>query len=261
MSSSRQRASTFSPKHPEAALCERTRLVDVYSLGLIDRPGGDMYREVIETVARMCDVPMAAFSLVDFDRQWFVAGVGLETCQTPRRGSFCDHAIRQSDVFVVEDALLDPRFVAHPMVVQAPGIQFYAAQTIFGPNKQPVGTLCILDTKPRDLTMTQLQTLRRYARDIEHTFGGRVLDAEQARRHQMRGMLASTRCNIDWLAERADTLEDREAFADIKETLDILTGLVDSPLSYESLGEDTTEWELDVEAETWEVAPEERTGL
>jgi diguanylate cyclase (GGDEF)-like protein/PAS domain S-box-containing protein len=94
-------------------------------------------------------VPMAMVSFVERDRQVFLAKVGLDVCETGRDVSFCAHAIRGSDIFVVLDATLDPRFSRNPLVTGEPHIRFYAGAPLTGPHGQTMGTLCIVDSKPR----------------------------------------------------------------------------------------------------------------
>jgi GAF domain-containing protein len=89
-------------------------------------------------------------SMVDRDRQWFKSTIGIEMCETPRDVSFCAHAITKSATLVVPDALRDPRFVDNPLVVGHPYIRFYAGAGLRLPYGQVVGTLCIMDRRPRE---------------------------------------------------------------------------------------------------------------
>lgn len=107
---------------------------------------------------------MAVVNLVDTRRQFFLAEVGLGVRETPLDTSFCGHAILEEDVLVVPDARRDPRFDGNPLVHGTAGLQFYAGAVLKTPDGQPVGTMCVLDTKPRQLTALQIDMLRFLAR-------------------------------------------------------------------------------------------------
>jgi len=118
------------------------------------------YEEIAYLAATICGTPIAAVSLVDDDRQWFKAIVGLDTRQTPRRMSFCAHAIlNPSDLLVVEDATRDPRFIDNDLVLDAPNIRFYAGAPLVTPEGLPLGTLCVISPEPRKLTEEQRRAL------------------------------------------------------------------------------------------------------
>ena len=103
---------------------------------------------------------MSLVSLVDRDRQWFKARIGIDAPEGPREGAFCDHAIRRHEVFLVEDARLDSRFAGQPMVVSAPHVRFYAGAPLIAPSGDIIGTLAVLDRVPRRLSEGQVSALR-----------------------------------------------------------------------------------------------------
>ena len=124
---------------------------------------------VFDTLARMaseaCGVPVALLSLIDAERQWFKANVGLPGVnETPRDVAFCDHAIRADEVFEVHDATVDPRFAANPLVTGAPDIRFYAGAPLVLAGGERVGTLCVIDRQQRSLSPAQRQQLQQLAR-------------------------------------------------------------------------------------------------
>ena len=97
-------------------------------------------------------MPVALVTLVDEDRQWFKSCVGTTECETSREVSFCAHALKRKDVMVVPDALADPRFADNPMVVGGPRVRFYAGAPLHILGGHCIGTLCIIDNRPRQLT-------------------------------------------------------------------------------------------------------------
>ncbi|WP_229413220.1 PAS domain S-box protein [Massilia alkalitolerans] len=122
------------------------------ALHLLDTPPEPVFDRVTRLASRMLDVPMAMFSLVDADRQWFKSRVGMESAETPREYAFCAHAIGMSTPLVVQDALEDGRFSDNPLVNGPPRIRFYAGVPIRTTAGLAIGTLCALDTRPRTLS-------------------------------------------------------------------------------------------------------------
>jgi signal transduction histidine kinase len=136
---------------------EERRLEALNSFSVLDTPPEPIFDQVTRGVARLFDVPIALVSLIDRDRQWFKSCYGLEAKQTRRSVAFCGHAILQNTVMVVPDALADPRFESNPLVVGPPGIRFYAGAPLVTSDGYPLGTLCIIDTKPRDAMTAEQQ--------------------------------------------------------------------------------------------------------
>jgi diguanylate cyclase (GGDEF)-like protein len=143
---------------PEAA-----RLEALYQLDILDTEAEQEYDDLTSLAAMICNTPMALFTLVDRDRQWVKSKIGLTLEQTPRCESICTHTIEQGDLFIVEDAACDARFCHLPLVRE--GIfRFYAGASVFSPDGYNVGSLCVLDTRPRKLTEDQKMALRMLAR-------------------------------------------------------------------------------------------------
>jgi GAF domain-containing protein len=129
---------------------EAKRLSALRELLILDTPPEERFDRISAFAAKEFDVPIALVSLVDQDRQWFKSSFGLDDMQeSPRDTSFCGHAVAMSRTLVVSDALADPRFVDNPMVVGHPYIRFYAGALLRLPYGQVVGTLCIMDRRPR----------------------------------------------------------------------------------------------------------------
>ena len=145
---------------PPAADPESLRLAELRAYGVLDITPEQALDELTRLATRLFRVPVALVSLVDEHRQWFMSRVGVDFTETPREQAFCAHAIRGSEVMVVEDAQRDPRFDANPLVTQAPGIRFYAGAPLFTPTGQALGTLCVIDTLPRQFGADEREALQ-----------------------------------------------------------------------------------------------------
>lgn len=137
---------------------EQVRVKALHDLDLLDTPAEERFDRVVRLAQRLFDVPMVAVNLIDADRQWTKAGIGIAG-QTPRSESFCSQAIEQADQMVVVDATADERFRDNPQVTGAPHIRFYAGQPLTTSGGQRVGVLCLVDDKPRDLDEMERQLL------------------------------------------------------------------------------------------------------
>jgi PAS domain S-box-containing protein len=153
---------------PPSLLYEEKRLQALHRYGILDTSPESEYDGIVQLAARLCGVPIALISLVDRDRQWFKANVGLPgVMETERCVSFCAFAIEQEHVFVVEDATRDARFAASPLVAGAPFIRFYAGVPIQSEEGYHLGTLCVIDRAPRVLSEEQCQGLFALKRQVE----------------------------------------------------------------------------------------------
>lgn len=149
----------MSPKQsPET---EAKRLLTLQLLGVLDTAPEEEFDAIVQAAALLCDAPVSLISLIDKDRQWFKANHGLDgVSETPRNVSFCTHAILDDEPLVVPDATADPRFLDNPLVTGSPHIRFYAGVPLLFENGEKVGTICVIDSKPRQLTETQTAILR-----------------------------------------------------------------------------------------------------
>ena len=150
----------------DAAMIEIERLRALHDLQLLDTPPEADFDELVHLAAQICDAPISLMSIVDAQRQWFKASVGLAERETSRQVSFCAHAIQQPNLFVVEDARRDERFAGNPLVAGDPGIRFYAGMPLVLPDGHAIGTLCVIDTVPRTLTETQKSALAVLAKQL-----------------------------------------------------------------------------------------------
>lgn len=149
---------------------EPERLRALHALRILDTPREERFDIFIRLARRLLDVPIAAISLVDADRQWFKAIEGLDATETPREVSFCAHAILTPDrPCVVEDARADPRFADNPVVVHAPYLRFYAGMPLRTASGHAVGGLCVADTEPRRLDLGGMGALADLARGVVET--------------------------------------------------------------------------------------------
>lgn len=153
---------------PETPTNEAERLKELRSLGLLDRAGEERFDRITRLAQRLFGVSTALVRLVDNDRQWFKSRVGLNVAETSRDISFCGHAILSDDVMMVPDATKDERFSDNPLVVGSPDIRFYAGCPIAGPGGAKLGTLCLIDQHPRELSVEELQSLRDLAEMVEN---------------------------------------------------------------------------------------------
>ena len=141
---------------------EQARLRVLQKLQILDTPPERHYDELTHLAATCCDAPIALVTLIDEDRQWFKAKVGVDVDATPRDWAICDHAIRQDQTFVVQDASQDPRFRDSPLVTGAPQFRSYAGAQLKTEGFN-LGTLCVVGCEPRTLSDNQrsrLETLR-----------------------------------------------------------------------------------------------------
>jgi GAF domain-containing protein len=145
---------------------EKKRLNVLWQYEVLDTVPEEVFDDLTELAARICEAPMALISLVDEDRQWFKSKVGITISETSRDLSFCSYAITQSDLFIVPDASRDERFATNPLVVSGLKIRFYAGAPLITPDGHALGTLCVIDKVPRKLRREQEQALRILARHV-----------------------------------------------------------------------------------------------
>lgn len=146
-------------KIPDIPPEEERRLRTLKGMDILDSPQEDRFDRLTRIAKRLFDVPIALVSLVDEDRQWFKSCLGLDTLETPRDISFCGHAILGNEIFIVDDTSKDDRFQDNPLVLDEPYIRFYAGCPIKAMDGSKIGTICIIDREPRQLSGEDVQIL------------------------------------------------------------------------------------------------------
>ena len=145
---------------------EAERLTALHRYRILDTPAESIFDDLTRLVAQVCGTPIAVLSLLDAERQWFKSKVGLTETQTPRDISFCTHVIQQRKLFVVNDATADKRFAQNKRVVGEPLIRFYAGMPLLTPDGYAIGTLCVMDRVPRQITPEQAEALRTLTQQV-----------------------------------------------------------------------------------------------
>jgi diguanylate cyclase (GGDEF)-like protein len=142
-------------------------LIFLKKSNLLDTPIQDSFERITRLTKRIFNVPIVAFTLVDADRQWFKSTQGLNICETARDVSFCAHALNQEGMMIVNNALLDERFIDNPLVLTDPFIRFYAGYPVYSEDRVKIGTICIIDTIPKNLSEADLEPLKDMAALLE----------------------------------------------------------------------------------------------
>ena len=162
---------------PTNAQTEKRRLNVLWQYEVLDTIPEQLFDDLTELAAVICEAPIALISMVDERRQWFKSRFGTTLEETSRDVSFCAYAINQPDLFIIPDATQDERFAKNPLVTSDPKIRFYAGAPLITPDGYGLGTLCVIDQVPRELRPDQKQALRILARHA-------VLQLELRRRTQ-----------------------------------------------------------------------------
>lgn len=155
----------------QTAAAELSRLGKLAEYQVLDTPPEKEFDEIVQVAASLLGTPMSTVSLIDRGRRWFKARYGVDVAETPREHAFCAHAIQGDNVYVINDATKNPLFAENPFVTGAPDIRFYPGVPLITSDNFRLGTLCVIDTAPRDggLRSDQEKTLTLLARIVLNT--------------------------------------------------------------------------------------------
>lgn len=190
---------------------EAQRLKVLWQYDVLDTVPEEVFDELTDLAAHICEAPIALISLVDEKRQWFKSRVGLSARETSRDISFCAHAILQNGLFIVADATKDPRFKKNPLVTGGDKIRFYAGVPLKSPDGYALGTLCVLDKKPRQLRTEQRRALLVLARHVETQLELRrhAKELSEARQHGDRQRAELARAQVEIVRLRNELAKAR----------------------------------------------------
>lgn len=207
------------PLLPPPDETRRQAALDAYAV--VDTVPEQAYDDIVRLAVTLCDVPAAAISLIDHDRQWFKAQIGLDARQTARSDAICERAIRQPDrVLVIEDLQAQTDVPRPTLRIDGDPLRFYAGVPLLSPDGQALGTVCVLDNKPRTLTTAQIEGLEVLARQTQHLLELRRYALEQRR------LLSEREAFAQRLEDARADLQRRNDLLQHSATHDALTGLL-----------------------------------
>ena len=213
---------------------EPERLAELHNYEVLDTLPEEVFDNITLLASHICQTPIALVTLVDSDRQWFKSKVGITVAETSRDIAFCAHAIMQEDLFIVPDAAVDKRFARNPLVLSHPKIRFYAGAPLISPHYHALGTLCVIDRVPRQLTREQKEALRSLSqmvmaqmetrREIKHL--QRRLKREASERTQLSKQLHESK-----VRRRSQEETIRRLSHEVRATNKAMVNLVDQALT------------------------------
>lgn len=153
--------------NPPLLPSEEARLAELEDYAVLDTKPEQALDDITLLASEICETPIALISLIDKDRQWFKARVGVDVDETPRDLAFCAHAIWDpTEMMIVPDATQDARFSSNPLVMSEPSIRFYAGAPLLTQTGNALGTLCVIDRVPRQLTERQQRMMAALSRVV-----------------------------------------------------------------------------------------------
>jgi len=196
---------------PPIPVNEIERLDSIERLAIMDTSPEQEYDDIVHLASLLAGTPISLISLVDADRQWFKAKVGVDESETDRDIAFCAHAILSSGPMIIENLMEDRRFVDNPLVLNDPNVRFYAGFPLITSEGHALGTLCVLDREPRALIETQI-------------FGLKTLADQVLRNFELRRSAKEIRKNAELIGKQRDVLLrsskiQKKSWARFKKTL------------------------------------------
>ncbi|MEQ8551185.1 MAG: ATP-binding protein [Cyclobacteriaceae bacterium] len=245
-------------KKPEIPKNEIERLEELKSYSILDTLSEDEYDEITSLASEICGTPISLISLVDETRQWFKSHHGMASSETPRDYSFCAHAINEpEDVFIIEDSRQDIRFSDNPLVTNEPHVIFYAGVPLVTNKGFSLGTLCVIDNKPKLLNEGQMKSLRTLAHQVikllELRKNERLLESALKNlqeqnvelndyahiiSHDLKSPIRNIEALVAWLQQDYKELLDGKAtdtIALIRSNLEKMDGLIEGVLKYSTI--------------------------
>lgn len=242
----------------ENPINEQDRLQELLRYEVLHTQYEEDFDQIVQLASSICKTPISTITLLDIHQQWFKAKIGLDQPSGDRNTSFCGHAIHQTDIMEIEDALNDARFFDNPLVLGDPNIRFYAGYPLISPSGYPLGTLCVIDRIPRTLSEEQKTALRILGNQVMKMFELRLKNKEELIRnqliqeqkqkleiskaiqnkiisiiaHDVRGPVASVKTMIELSNDQQLEQQDQEELLKLLDkqmdaTLDMLTNLVE----------------------------------
>ncbi|MDQ0317527.1 histidine kinase dimerization/phosphoacceptor domain -containing protein [Amorphus orientalis] len=209
---------------------ESERLKVLHSFEILDTDPEQDFDDIAKLASEICEVPIALVGLVDADREWFKAEVGLSVPETPLSTSICAHVIVANDFVEIPDTLEDPRTRDNPLCFGKNGLRFYAGSLLMTDDDLPIGTLCVLDYKPNRLTPLQRDTLRVLARQVMAQLDMRralrvAATLRQEVDHRVKNSLQAISPLIRILDRQAQADETREALSTVRSRIEAVSAL------------------------------------
>lgn len=219
---------------------EQERLQALLDYEILDTAQEEKFDDLVKLASQICKTPISLVSLIDHDRQWFKAKVGLGADQTPREQAFCAHAIMDDKPFIVQDATKDERFANNPLVTGSPDIRFYAGIPLKTPSGFNLGTLCVIDQTPRELDEGQVFALQTLANQVigqmELSLKVKELQGALKEVNEKRIVLEKT---IQDLKNTQSQLIESEKMASIGQLTTGIANEINNPINFISAGSQT----------------------
>lgn len=227
---------------------EAERLNELKNLQILDSPEEQDYDDVVKLASAICNTPMSLVSLIDSQRQWFKARIGIDDPETNRDVAFCAHAILNDELMVVPNAIEDERFFDNPYVINNPNVRFYAGMPLVTRSGFKIGTLCVLDSQPRELTDDQKFALKTLGKQVINMLELRLKNQRLSKlnslqnkflaiiSHDVRNPLVSVKSMIDMMDSEMITADDFKELSGklgehVSHTVDLLNNLIDWGIS------------------------------